>query len=414
MTMKHLQLRGDTFYFQKRIPTSIQHLYGGKQTIKRTLHTSDIKQAKKLRDKILGEMAQLEMESPSKARTLFKQHVANFEADKKSNPQEWDAMRHYTGDECPAELAAYRHVASETPIPIDYQFSLREALKGWQEAVGKSKSADTQRKASTFTEEFLKYLRTHDVALSQITRGMVTEFHTHQADSGYAKTTVQGKLSALKMLWKYANDRDFVHGDNPFSNHSVGGKASIKRQLMTAEEISSVMADFKQHVTPNMYLAALTSLWTGARISEVSRLTKDLVKDGCIYIEHGKNDRARRVVPIPDWLYQLLKSQTSKEFVLADGKEVSRLFSRSKTRVVADETKTLHTFRNLISTCALRADIPETIASQIVGHTNKGVSLTYGHYARGDELQKLKNNYDKIAAKLEDYLGEHVKSLKSF
>lgn len=78
-----------------------------------------------------------------------------------------------------------------------------------------------------------------------------------------------------------------------------------------------------------------------------------------------------------------------------NGDKASRDFSRFKvTNISKDSSQCFHSLRVHVSTALLRAGIQENRSAFIVGHEG-GKTMTYGYYAKGDELKTLKEFIDK-------------------
>jgi|SRR5690625_2701298 len=74
---KHLKLRHNTWYFQKRVPKALKALYPDRDIIEQSLETGDIREAREKRDILLGQLRQRErlLKVQEQPRQRFLQYV---------------------------------------------------------------------------------------------------------------------------------------------------------------------------------------------------------------------------------------------------------------------------------------------------------------------------------------------------
>lgn len=245
----------------------------------------------------------------------------------------------------------------------------------------------------------------------QIDRKQVISFIDELAEE-LSVNTIRSHLSRLKSLYHFAwQIAEINKKENPFESHALShyeeDNSSNKAQLFSREQIKTIVKWADKQTTPVKLLIYL-GLYTGCRIGELCNLTKDdVINDGevmAFYIRKGKTNAAQRTVPIPKVIHSMLKDYLDK---LSEGesllgmtsKKASRLFSQFKCEhVTKDETKRFHSFRVHMSTAYLRAHVDESIAAFIIGHKG-GKTMTYGYYAKGEELKVL-CKYSEQAAKI--------------
>lgn len=417
MALKHLKLRGNIYWFQRRIPQDIRHYYGDTNMLSTSLHTSDVREAKFKRDILLGEMSGLQMKAVNPDVSKFRSILKTLERDKQDNPNNWDSAYDLQRIQRKGDslfIDAYKTVTGKQQVPERYLYSLREAMNDWLNKYGASKSADTKQKVPNAVIQFLKFLREHDVSIASIGKRQVHDY-LETLEVKYAQTTCMGFLSRVGVIWDYAEALGHVEGNNPFKGHkTVKPESTNRKQLFTPSELRSITTQI-QNESPSMQLIYDICLFTGCRVSEVTKLKKKNLfqSEGvtAIFIEKGKNAAATRTIPltkdISTRLLDITKDKANDSDIFAiDAKVASRKFSRIKTKYISrDSSKSLHSLRALFSTMLLRAEVDETISSQILGHT-RGKTMTYGYYARGSELSKLEAEYNKAVACLIDYIGK--------
>lgn len=178
-----------------------------------------------------------------------------------------------------------------------------------------------------------------------------------------------------------------------------------KTQMFSAKEVQKIMKWADQQ-SDTMGLIVKAGLYTGMRIGEICSLrAQDVhIEKGLMafYIRKGKTASAKRTVPVCNALIPIVEERLSfldPEALLfgLDGKKASREFSRFKTAEISkDKSKRFHSFRVHMSTAFDRAGIRERTAAFIVGHKG-GETMTYGYYAKADELHRLKEAIERAS-----------------
>ncbi|GIC78300.1 DUF6538 domain-containing protein [Moritella sp. F3] len=417
---KHLKLRGNIWWYQRRIPKDLLDQFQGQSSISESLGTGDIREARRQRDILNGRLEERKFNAPNTNRHRFLELVQQMTEDKEKYPESWD--EHYylektqgmTKDlepETPSTpiddevfLHAYTTVNGRKNHHSKYKITLKEALKSWVHKYKDEKTKDTIRKVKRNADEFLKHLKLYDIQLEDITKKQVNNYiETLQVK--YAKTTVQGTISRLRSVWNYCESLGEVQTRSPFENNIyAAGEKVKKRQPFTTSE----MLWIKENVAinePDKRLLLELGVFTGCRIAELCALkAKDVVTEGditAIFIEKGKTEAARRLVPLTSELGLTVRataaSKDENELLLGfeNSSDMSRWFSRIKVaNLSTDSAKCFHSFRVMFATAMERGDVHESKAAYIAGHEG-GKTMTYGYYSKGFTLPQLKEAYDQ-------------------
>lgn len=230
-----------------------------------------------------------------------------------------------------------------------------------------------------------------------------------------APATLGQYLMAGTAFWKWAMKYDagwreeYKDKVNPFTGHDLpqgGGSetAGQDREIYTrADALKLHQAAMDNKDKPLADLIAL-GWYTGGRIEELCRLTKDSVVtvDGirCFDFPRSKSKASKRVVPIhPDLLPTIdrLREDTTDTFLIPTsshdhyGKRshaISKAFGRLRTAVGFSKLHVFHSFRHTVVTGLVRADVPDALAKELVGHETG--SVTHDVYSKGaSTAQKL-------------------------
>ncbi|MEA3587941.1 tyrosine-type recombinase/integrase [Pseudidiomarina sp. 1APP75-27a] len=335
--------------------------------------------------------------NPDAAR--FRHIVRQLQADKQDNPYDWNEPYDVREIERAGDIVfvdAYTTVTGADDRSSHYDISLREALHNWEVKHGVNKSLETQRKVPNTVKLFLNFLEVQDVSLQSVSRRDVYDFIEYLAQH-YAKNTVSGHISRLKVVWELAKDRCDVTGDNPFHGHKMDGTSETKKyELFTPSELQALNKSLDE-ASKDRKLIFLLGLYTGARLSEICNIKAgNIMQAGDHYyyhIEKGKTKDATRNVPIPPELVAdtlALREGLADDDLLfsVDSKTYSRWFSVLKSSLVDDSRKVFHSLRVGFSTALKRCDVHERYAAEILGH-KRGETMSYGYYAKENEVHKL-------------------------
>lgn len=405
----HLKLRGNVWWYQRRVPLEMKRLYPDIDKWEFSLKTPDLHIARKLRDKFNGELAHNSLVATNDNAKRFRDLVREMSQERQVNA-DWDAW--VDPDKLKARkdfvtLEAYETVNGKRDHSALYAFSLREALAEWFKGPGLNKTRETHIKMKQSIELFLEFHDVADLPINQVTRRMAYDF-LRDLEQRKARTTCEGHFSRLKMVWKHAKDLGEIEGDNPFAEHTyMVESVENKYQMFDSAELKQILTLTKGQPIQYQLLVRL-GIFTGCRISELCDIKKrNLMKLGgisYIYIEKGKTSSATRNVPLPDdlaaelWLEAEQLADDDAPLLGLTGKYASRWFSSFKTgHITNDKTKAFHSFRVMFITALKRSDVSEYLSAEIVGH-ERGRTMSYGYYAKDSEIHKLHECTERAVA----------------
>ena len=156
-------------------------------------------------------------------------------------------------------------------------------------------------------------------------------------------------------------------------------------------------------------LADLIALgaYTGARIEELGRLTRDTCKDGVFTIGRSKTAAGVRQVPIHPAVAPLVARmlEASKDGYLVPSSANNQYGNRTgpagkryghlKKALGFGENLVFHSTRNTLVTLMDQAGVPEGVSADTVGHAKK--TMTYGLYSGGSSMAQKLGAISKVA-----------------
>lgn len=213
-------------------------------------------------------------------------------------------------------------------------------------------------------------------------------------DKGLSASTLNRHATTLQELWRWAEDRGYCEGKNPFTGlHQKirPGKNLLGYLPWTTEELKRLFnpPPKRADITEVMVVA----LHTGMRLNEIASLTLGDIRkaEGVTYIEvkDAKTPAGNRQVPLHPriaWLGELDGPPDARVWPgfnpegpgKKPGQDASKEFSRFKVaRGFTERQKAFHSFRKNVTQIMERKGVPENEWAQVLGHER---GFTYGRY----------------------------------
>jgi integrase len=228
-----------------------------------------------------------------------------------------------------------------------------------------------------------------------------------------SKNTIGLRIKIIKTVLREAHDRD-IEVCNDYT------KKTFKRIGETSDAIYLNDSELKQiYETKDLplYLERARDLfligcYTGLRVSDYSRLTKNNIKDGNIEITTQKTDQ-KVVIPIHfvvrqilmKYNYQFPKSPTGQVFnrflkEIAKAAKINEIITTEITKGGMKVTQSTekyhlvcsHTARRSFATNAFLADIPSISIMKITGHKTESAFMKYIKMSGKDNAIKMQLN----------------------
>lgn len=242
------------------------------------------------------------------------------------------------------------------------------------------------------------------------------------ANSGRQGKTIARIVSCCRSYWAFLLRKGIAPGErNPWDGQappkgSLKGISEETERAFTDDEMRRLLAGpADAELADLMRVAALT----GMRIEEIYRLEVRDCANGLFDIRRSKTKAGIRRVPIHAALAGIVarrsKDKAPKAYLfdeagpLKPGRERSMTASkrfgnyRKRGGVAVDEVAegkrrslvNFHSFRRWFITAATRAEQPERVVQQVVGHKAQG--MTMGVYFGGDLPERLRACIDAVS-----------------
>lgn len=435
---KHLKLRHNTWYFQKRVPKALKHLYPDQVLIEQSLETGDIREARYKRDILLGQMRQREqlLKIQSQPRQRFLRYVDDLQEVASEQFVGPDLRWHEVLDpesvrkaDDPEYVEAFKTVMQGKSQSDQYGVTLKEVLEHFTISSAREQlhTEGTRGRFKKTVVAFLRYINSDDIQMSEIERSKVFDFIDHSREK-LSGATVQGHISRLKNLWDYAYARAWVSADNSFEKHKINTtKGRQMKQPFTSSELRKLL-DAMENQPQSMQLLTQMGLYTGARISELIGLKLEDFKEdegvlmmGIAQQGDGKTKAASRWVPVPLPCHEALKQvhasavRVESEYLFhdlvsirPDGRHAYAATKRfgdiKRQHVTERHDKGFHSLRVMMATAMQQADVSEYETAYLLGHSRKGLTMSYGYYSKGYDAVRLLNAQNKVIAVIHQWL----------
>ena len=434
------------YHLRLAVPKHLRHTVG-KREIKKTLRTGNRREALRKARRLVtqyqdwfDQMADFDdiLNNPLNKQLKFDSITTNPDGTVTATGVELDP------DNIEADTAALQQLLNGTSTPHQPStITLKELIDEYLEALKDDCNTKTLAGYTAHLTTFLEILG--DVPIDTITRKRAREAVSilkqlppnrnkvkpyrdlsiaaiiqMKPEKVMSVTTVRLYVERMTALFDFAIDEQLFTGSNPFTGlkPKKATRPDQERKQFTSADLAALFNPnhFQpQPGKPSQYWIPLIAAYTGMRLEEICQLrTQDIQHlNGipCIDINNDgdkrlKNQSAARRIPIHSHLINqgfidFASKQQGKlfpELVKANGKRghhFSKWFARYRQQSgVTEPGKTFHSFRHTVATQFKRADIEETKAAAILGHTVKGE--TYGRYGKQYRPEQLRQVIEVI------------------
>jgi integrase len=420
--VQHLQLRGKTWQFYMRVP---QHLvpHYGKQFIRKSLGTSDIKEAtRKAEEQARNYRAEFAVLTEGKkatpaevivaARALAAQYDLGHFIDCVIGPLR---EQYAEGDQdlydsaspseylAPHVLEAWKIVSN--PKSVRLSDALHLYLKTHQRGSEETYATKTTRDWNLLVGVV------GDIEFEKLSRAHARDLVDHLLQKGNKTTTVRRTLNTLGAVTSATIRELEIQRTNPFESLTIQGegKDAKKKTVPTTDQLTEIAKTFVNEASSAAALMILMQMELGTRIGEISGLSvDDLYLHGDIphvhFREHPwrslKNDEGDRKVPLVGVALEAAKAAIALPRI---GKGLFEQYAKPRGNDSASAAAnkrlvkwglTSHCFRHAMKDRLREAGCPKDVRDAIQGHASGDIAETYG---QGHTLRTMQEWLRKIA-----------------
>lgn len=307
---------------------------------------------------------------------------------------------------------------TEKPVRI----SVKQATEGYLAYVtSESRRPKTLAKYSSVLGSILEFTSSQGVIyLDQINLLLAEKYRAHLRTAGYADNTIAARTTLLKMLTKWAVERDLLVKD-PLTRFK-GNKAKPSRQpCFTLDQVDMILS-----VAQGQQKAILGVLaFTGMRIGELQWLAWDNVDldNGFIQVrpkddwipKHGRS----RTIPIHDRVREVLQHLPTKHrwvFTARKSEKYPKGGNQINPGHILERLKKvlsklglqghLHTFRHFFASHCANNGVPPFQLIKWLGHADVGMVMHYYELHDEQSLWTMKKLSQVGSKKTESRVGD--------
>ncbi len=249
-------------------------------------------------------------------------------------------------------------------------------------------------------EDFLRYISDLGVGIRDVSHRIVRAYLGEMSSSGYARSSINRRLSAIKSLFTWMVVAGFTV-DNPVAAVHGPKQAKGLPRRMTAEQIAALLGYWSGDDPESLRNRALFELMyaSGARISELAGLNVGDVDLSQMQIRVMGKGSKERIIPIhemarasmSDYLQRsrpilAMRSKTATErlFLSKRGNPMSadtlrKVFKRTLVCAGIDDDFTPHDMRHSFATDMLEGGADLRTVQELLGHSSLSTTQIYTH-----------------------------------
>ncbi|EOX5558864.1 tyrosine-type recombinase/integrase [Ewingella americana] len=239
--------------------------------------------------------------------------------------------------------------------------------------------------------------------------GKVAKVRMTMLDEGYAVSTVNMALSALRAIAKTAFNFDQMNVDVLLRINAVKrvkGDPTRNGRALTRQEIRQLLKAAKSHHEPARRCRdtaiLLTLCGAGLRVGELVKLQQDDYADGVLVVRQGKGRKYREIYVAPTvdkaltaWLAMSREGDALFTKIYRSGLPASTALTTAGVTAILEQLRiaanvsdfTPHDLRRTFITQLLEQGADINTVRQLAGHSDISTTARYDH--RGDEAKVM-------------------------
>jgi len=365
------RIKGNRWRVTVSVPKPLHGQLGTK--LKRSLHTSSLRDAQRLRWPIVAELQSI---IGGKAPTPDATADAWREAMAASTGEPYD----------PTEAAFSDHLDRLPPAAAQelaakvYQTALDAHLPAFLASRGELK-ADTRKRHEAAVRSLAGWLKRSGLpqTLQAIDRRTAVAY-VDQLSPGHPDP------QRLSLYWQWMVKREHAPSD-PWRDLSTVRRVPVEPERAWTDDEARVL--LSGPCSPSLSLLMQVAALTGARLDAIIRME---VKGDTLVLPPQKKERGPRTIPLHSHLREALAD--FKGWQWSNSGAASALFVLYRRKVLGPDppgrrraVANFHSWRRFFISKAERAGIDERIISDVVGHARRSMT---GRYSAGASMEQMK------------------------
>lgn len=224
--------------------------------------------------------------------------------------------------------------------------------------------------------------RLADPIARTITERQFSIMRASRKSEGISDKTLNNELSYIRAMFNVLKKHKEISFSNPVDDLDPIKLSERELAYLNDEQIDILLKAFDKSENEHVELITLVSLATGARWGEAESLTKSRVHNGKVTFTDTKNKK-NRTIPVPDWLYEKLKSHAARrkeqELFTFSLSAFRRALKRSG--IVLPKGQAAHVLRHTFASHFMMNGGNILTLQRILGHSDIRMTMRYAHLA---------------------------------
>jgi len=188
-------------------------------------------------------------------------------------------------------------------------------------------------------------------------------------------TTINREQLYLQAVFNELARLGVWHGGNPLSDLRQYKVQESELAYLSQDEIEQLLDACKEH--RDLWLVVMLCLSTGARWSEIEKVSRAQIGMGRITFTKTKGKR-NRTVPVAPWLLAMLPKRTGRLFDDCYA-EFEKAIRRANIKLPAGQST--HVLRHTFASHFMMNGGNILVLQRILGHTDIKMTMRYSHFA---------------------------------
>lgn len=269
---------------------------------------------------------------------------------------------------------------------------------------------------STLDNNLMGFLNGRDLNFSEITVEFLQEFAAWLRKK-YMYNTVVAHLKNVKTYLSVAVQEGII-AKSPFSDYKTNNFFREGfREALDANELATLIKMLKKKLQPvlrSVLERFLFSCFTGIRISDVSRLTSGMIRNGVMSVKMKKGERYGKVaqIPLPAIAADLVKGRNGRLFEPLADQTCNDMLKIIAGIANINKRLTFRVSRDTFATQFIEMGGDAVTLKELLGHSSIATTMIYVKITE-KRKELLMGNFDKLFGPKPKQASPKIRRLKS-